>query len=57
MVFQEPKIEFIPINLRISADSSQAGIETCTGPEAPSHKCPEYNVMWLDSSGNDYYPN
>lgn len=57
MKFQEPKAELVQIDLTINADSSasQAGYETCTGPLAPSHHCPEYGVMWLDGEGNPYY--
>ena len=57
MVFQEPRVEFVPIDMTVNADdTSEAGYETCTGPMAPSHKCPEYGVMWLDGNGNAYYP-
>jgi len=58
MVFQEPKIEFVPIDLTIDATttSQQAGVETCTGPEAPSNVCYN-NTYWLDENGQEYTPN
>lgn len=57
MLFQEPKVEFIQINLTVDTTStSQAGVETCTGPEAPSNLCNYNGVMWLDEHGNPYYP-
>lgn len=58
MTFQEPKAEFVSVDLTINAqeDQSQAGYETCTGPLAPSNTCPGRNEMWLDGNGNEYYP-
>lgn len=58
MVFKEPKVEFIPIDLTIDANSnqSQAGVETCTGPLAPSNLCNYNNTYWLDENGNVYSP-
>ena len=58
MVFKEPKVEFIPIDMTIDAtdDQSQAGVETCTGPLAPSNLCNYNDVpMWLDENGNPVY--
>lgn len=59
MLFQEPKMEFVPIDLSIDAqsDQSQAGVETCTGPLAPSNLCNYNGVFWLDEHGNQYTPN
>ena len=58
MIFQEPKVEFVRIDLTIDAStqSNPAGYETCTGALAPSHNCPQYNVMFWDSTGNEYFP-
>ena len=58
MVFEEPKVEFVPIDLTIDASSSgsQAGLETCTGPLAPSNVCSYNNTFWLDENGNQYSP-
>ena len=57
MVFQEPKAEFVPIDLSIDAsEGSQAGVETCTGPLAPSNLCNYNNTFWLDEHGNMYNP-
>lgn len=57
MLFQEPKMEFVPIDLSIDAESDQsqpAGLETCTGPLAPSNLCNYNNTndFWLDENGN-----
>lgn len=58
MIFQEPKMEYVQIDLSIDAQSeqSQAGVETCTGPLSPSHKCPTYGVAFFDSNGDMYDP-
>lgn len=58
MIFREPKVEFVPIDLSIHAmdDSSQAGVETCTGPLAPSNVCSYAETFWLDENGNMYMP-
>ena len=57
MMFQEPKAEFVSIDLTINAqnDESLAGYETCTGPLAPSNNCVYKGEMWLDGNGNEYY--
>lgn len=49
MVFQEPKVEFVQIDLTIDAanDGSTAGIETCTGDIAPSNTCASSGTFWL----------
>ena len=41
MVFQEPKVELVSIDLSINAldDGSKAGVEACTGDIAPSNNC------------------
>lgn len=58
MIFQEPKMEFVPIDLTIDAtdNGSQAGYETCTGPLAPSNLCNYNKTFWLDENGNQYSP-
>lgn len=41
MVFQEPKVELVTIDLSINAldEQSKAGVEACTGDIAPSNNC------------------
>ncbi len=59
MVFQEPKAEFVTIDLGVDAQtagSDPAGYETCTGPLAPSNRCDYSGTFWLDGSGNEYNP-
>lgn len=60
MVFQEPMVEFVQIDLTIDASSenSAAGVETCTGPLAPSNLCPYQSTptYWLDENGNEFIP-
>lgn len=60
MVFKEPKVEFVTVDLNIdvitSSPGGQAGYETCTGPTAPSNQCPSYNTYWIDENGQEYYP-
>lgn len=59
MVFREPKVEFISIDMTIDASSTgsqPAGVETCTGPLAPSNLCNYNSVYWLDENGNEYFP-
>ena len=59
MVFQEPKVEFISVDLTIDASSSSndpGGVETCTGPLAPSNRCDYKNTYWLDGNGDVWYP-
>lgn len=57
MLFQEPKVEFIQVNLAIQASTpSTPSYETCTGPDAPSNVCSWNNVYWLDENGNQYEP-
>ena len=51
-------MEFVPIDLSIdAAEKSSAGLETCTGPLAPSNLCNYNNTCWLDEHGNMYTPN
>ena len=55
MLFQEPKMEFVPIDLSIDATGkSSAGVETCTGPLAPSNLCNYNDTFWLDEYGRQY---
>lgn len=56
MEFKEPKVEFVPIDLSITATGSgEGGYETCTGPTAPSNKCPTYAVNYYTETGDDYW--
>lgn len=50
MKCQEPKAEFVPIDLTISTtipstcdevNSKRSSVETCTGPDAPGNNCCE----------------
>lgn len=58
MNFQEPKAEFVSVDLTINAmdEQSTAGYETCTGPQAPSNLCNYNGSYWLDEHGNEYIP-
>lgn len=57
MVFHEPKVVFVPMDLSIKTEEeSQAGYETCTGPLAPSHRCDYAGTYWLDGNGNEWSP-
>lgn len=58
MEFQKPKAEFVPIDLSINAsnETSQAGVEACTGAISPSNLCNYNNTFWLDENGNQYTP-
>lgn len=57
MLFQEPKIEFVQVDLTIDAtETSTPSYETCTGPDAPSNLCNYNNTYWLDEHGNQYTP-
>ena len=60
MMCEEPKVQFVPIDLSIDATGpdSNAGLETCTGPRAPSNLCPyqETPKYWLDEHGNEWRP-
>ena len=50
MKFQEPKAEFVPIDLTVATsatvtsqcdqvNSKKGSVETCTGPDAPQNLC------------------
>jgi len=51
MKFQEPKAEFVPIDLTITTvtstcdevNSKKGSVETCTGVDAPTNQCCESN--------------
>ena len=48
MIFQEPKMEFVPIDLSesvITNSCNQFGVETCMG-DAPMNQCND-DVDWL----------
>lgn len=57
MIFHEPKVTFVPIDLSImTSGTSNAGVETCTGPLSPSNRCDYANTFWLDGNGGMYTP-
>jgi len=59
MVFQEPKVELVFIDMTANVNTTspgQAGYEACTGPEAPSNRCDYAGTYWLDGNGNQWSP-
>lgn len=47
MIFEEPKAEFVSIDLVNITTASSGSIETCDGPDAPMNRCSdEGSNMW-----------
>ena len=48
MIFQEPKVEFVEIDLESVIVTSTASGENCIGDDAQSNNCSKYNMMMVN---------
>lgn len=48
MIFQEPKVEFVEIDLESVIVTSTASGENCLGTDAPANNCSKYNMTMVN---------
>lgn len=49
MVFEEPKVEVVKIDLEDAITTSGGSMETCNGTDAPSNSCKARDVWFADN--------
>jgi len=52
MIFEEPVVEFIPLDTIDTMDTSHSGVETCKGPTSYGRNCTYYELTIMDDCGS-----